>query len=307
MYAHALLLAAAAGLAVAQRPTNTSICDYYTTALFTDNTAKNQYALLTALVNRAGTGNQTTSTKVNGIVVPGEYNGTAVNLLPYFDAELKSTNRNNMPACVNFLDGGSNQNTLFAHLYQYFGALLGCSAYGTADFPAYQGNPNMYEVHKFMYLNAYQVEYFIEQVGLSAKSFGVADSDVTAVGQSLTSAFNYRDSAPVALLPGAPVQPQAICIDPSCPLAANPDYSAYETPYPPTYCNATTNGTSTMAGSTATSGSYATMNGTMTMASATGTAVASQTTSGVPAYTGAADRTTVSAAVLILGALAALL
>ncbi|KAH9844973.1 hypothetical protein Tdes44962_MAKER06958 [Teratosphaeria destructans] len=285
MYAPVLLLAAAAGLAVAQRPTNTSICDYYTTALFTDNTAKNQYALLTALVNRAGTGNQTTDTKVNGIVVPGEYNGSAVNLLPYFDAELKSTNRNNMPACVNFVDGGSNQETLFAHLYQYFGALLGCSTYGSADFPAYQGNPNMYEVHKFMYLDAYQVEYFIEQ--------------------SLTAAFDYRDSAPVALLPNTEAQPQAICINPSCPLAANPDYSAYETPYPPTYCNATSNST-TMAASATTSCPYPTMNATMTMATATGT-MASQTTSGAAEYTGAADRTTGSAAALILGALAALL
>jgi len=34
---------------------------------------------------------------------------------------------------------GSNQYMLFTHLYQYFGALLGCSGYGTAGFPAYMG------------------------------------------------------------------------------------------------------------------------------------------------------------------------
>ena len=46
-----LLLLAGAGLASAQsRPMNTSICDYYTTALLKNNTAANQYTLLTLLV-----------------------------------------------------------------------------------------------------------------------------------------------------------------------------------------------------------------------------------------------------------------
>ena len=35
----------------------------------------------------------------------------------------------------------------------------------------------MYEVHKFMALDSNEVGYFIEQVGLSAKSFGVAEED----------------------------------------------------------------------------------------------------------------------------------
>lgn len=53
----ALLLAAAAGIAGAQRPTNTSICDYYTTALLKNNTAENQYTLLTLVVNTVVIGN----------------------------------------------------------------------------------------------------------------------------------------------------------------------------------------------------------------------------------------------------------
>lgn len=48
-----LALASAAGLVDAQRPTNTSICDYYTTALLKENTAANQYTLLTLVVNTA--------------------------------------------------------------------------------------------------------------------------------------------------------------------------------------------------------------------------------------------------------------
>jgi hypothetical protein len=42
---------------LAQRPSNVSICDYYTTALLMNNTAENQYTVLTLLVNTAVIGN----------------------------------------------------------------------------------------------------------------------------------------------------------------------------------------------------------------------------------------------------------
>ena len=41
-----------------------------------------------------------------GILAPAVYGGEQVNLLPYFNGCLESTNVNNMPASVNFLDGG---------------------------------------------------------------------------------------------------------------------------------------------------------------------------------------------------------
>jgi len=41
----------------AQRPADTSICDYYTTALLKENTDANQLALLTLIVNTAVIGN----------------------------------------------------------------------------------------------------------------------------------------------------------------------------------------------------------------------------------------------------------
>jgi hypothetical protein len=50
------VLAVVSGV-VAQRPSNVSICDYYTTALLTNNTAENQYTLLTLLVNTVVIGN----------------------------------------------------------------------------------------------------------------------------------------------------------------------------------------------------------------------------------------------------------
>lgn len=50
------ILAVLSGV-VAQRPSNVSICDYYTTALLKNNTSQNQYTLLTLLVNTAVIGN----------------------------------------------------------------------------------------------------------------------------------------------------------------------------------------------------------------------------------------------------------
>ena len=44
---------------------------------------------------------------VPGILAPGEYNGTKVNLLPYFDGTLASSNRGGKTGVsVNFLDDG---------------------------------------------------------------------------------------------------------------------------------------------------------------------------------------------------------
>lgn len=99
------------GNVAAQRPSETSICDYYTTALLKENTAENQAKLLTLVVNTAAIGNYTQPNV--GIAVPGllaqgqKYNDTEVNLLPYFSGMLESTNRGgDKGVAVNFLDGG---------------------------------------------------------------------------------------------------------------------------------------------------------------------------------------------------------
>lgn len=86
-----------------------SICDKYTTALLKDNTPANQYTLLTLVVNTVVIGNYTqpnVGITVPGILAPADYMGEQVNLLPYFNGCLESTNVNNMPESVNFLDGG---------------------------------------------------------------------------------------------------------------------------------------------------------------------------------------------------------
>ena len=70
MYKSTLALLAAAGSVIATgRPSDQSICDYYTTALLKDDTPTNQYTLLTLLVNTVVIGNYST---VNvGVTVPG--------------------------------------------------------------------------------------------------------------------------------------------------------------------------------------------------------------------------------------------
>lgn len=231
----------------AQRPTNTSICDYYTGALLKANTAENQYTLLKLLVNTVVIGNYTKTpapmNAVPGILAAGKINDTDVNLAPFFTGMSgPTTNRGNVAtAGVLFLDGGgaapllnntlptmgSNQYFLVTHLYQYFGSLLGCTMQGNTAFPAYEGNPSQYDVHKYMYLTNAQNTYFIQQVALAASSFGVATSDIQAVGAALNMYFNQRCTQNVSIPATARPLPQAICISSDCPLAANSSCAAY--------------------------------------------------------------------------------
>ena len=102
---------------------------------------------------------------------------------------------------------------LLTHLYSYFGVLLGCSMVGKDSYPAYAGDKSMYDVHKYMGLGAAEVGYFIEQVGLAAASFGVADADVTAVGMALNSLFGYKCAAAATVVPSQGDALQAICIE----------------------------------------------------------------------------------------------
>ncbi|PVH71580.1 hypothetical protein DL98DRAFT_395447, partial [Cadophora sp. DSE1049] len=237
MHLKILALVAAASTVAAQTP---SFCDKYTIALFKDNTAVNQYKLLTAVVNTAVIGNY--SETANGAVVPGilapaQVGGVAVDLLPYFNGVLASTNQGGSSGvAVNFFDDGgasalkagrpANGNTsrqflLLTHLYEYFGTLLGCSMQGGSDFPGYAGHSSQYNVHKFMVLSPPEVTYFIEQVAASALSFGVTPEDIAPVGQALMNLFGFRCSPATTVIPSQGHQPQSICSAPACPIAAN--------------------------------------------------------------------------------------
>lgn len=166
---------------------------------------------------------------VPGILAPGKVDGVDVNLLPYFDGSLASSNRGGSSGvAVNNLDGGgaeplkknmpansntSNQYFLLTHLYAFFGSLLGCTTYGMPGFPAYDGFPSQYQVHKFMDLDHHEVSYFIQQVGLAASSFGVSKDDVTAVGGALDKLFNYKCLPPATAIKAQGPQLQSICAE----------------------------------------------------------------------------------------------
>lgn len=282
--------------AFAQRPANESICDYYTTALLTNNTGENQLTLLTLLVNTVVIGNYTkpnVGVSVPGILAKGTYNGTEVNLLPYFNGGLASTNRGGSSGVsVNFLDDGgavplmmnkpangtsSMQYKLLTHLYQYFGALLGCSATG---FPSYQGFGSQASVHRFMDLDAAEVGYFIQNVGLAAASFGVTEDDITVVATALSTIFNVKCAPPTTVIPAQGAQLQSICQADDCALAPNATCAAYPVTMQPAVSNATLAGTS---GSTSTNSTSSGSGSNSTVSGSGASATPSSST-----YTGAA-------------------
>ena len=90
-----------------------------------------------------------------------------------------------------------------------------------------------------MALDQNQVGYFIQQVGLSAASFGVATADVTAVGKALTALFDYRCAPNTTVVPEQGPQLQSICIADTCPIAMNATCSAYAPVIEPFAANAT--------------------------------------------------------------------
>ncbi|KAJ3258578.1 hypothetical protein HK103_003538 [Boothiomyces macroporosus] len=213
-----------------------SLCDKYTTALFKDNTEDNQLKLLTALVNRVVGGNFTATANgkpVTGILVKGTFDGQPVDMLPFFTGQSgPTTNVGGVAtAGINFLDGGaadalkqglpandpnSRQFKLLTHLYQLFGSLLACSKQGGQVFPNYSGNPSMLDTHRFMNLNKATMDFFIDQVGQAAISFGVTADDATKVGQALQTLFNNQCAPLAKLTPQTAPTEQGFCLGDGC-------------------------------------------------------------------------------------------
>jgi hypothetical protein len=193
-----------------------TICDNYTAILFNVNNSTNQLSLITAVVNLAVLGDA----KLN---VPGILAAQG-GLAPIFAGAGPTTNEGGNRVTVNFLDGGINQNTLLEHLYQFFGALIGCTA---AGFPAYAGVASMFEAHRFMDVNETENDYFISQVGAAASALGVSSSDVATIAGILDSKFNTRCAKPISAEDGLPAfligSLPSVCTAENCPLDADPD------------------------------------------------------------------------------------
>jgi hypothetical protein len=90
-----------------------SMCDKYTTQILGSNEPTNQRLLMSLFVNTALVGNYTTPNvgiAVNGIMWPGSWKGEPVDLMPWFNGELASSNPCpddcGQGVSVNWLDGG---------------------------------------------------------------------------------------------------------------------------------------------------------------------------------------------------------
>lgn len=99
---------------LAKRPQNASICDYYAQSLYGTNTSQTQYQLTQHIVTLAFAGappgSSNISSSITGIFNPGtfSYQGTTlgVDLLPWFNGSIDSTNLNNQAVGIDWLDDG---------------------------------------------------------------------------------------------------------------------------------------------------------------------------------------------------------
>ena len=116
-----------------------------------------------------------------------------------------------------------------------------------------------------MALDSAQVGYFITQVGLAAASFGVAQSDVTLVGNTLVKVFDYRCAPPTIVIPSQGAQLQSICTANDCMISPNSTCSSYSAAISPAVANSTlassgnssASSSSSMSSTSSTSGSGA--------------------------------------------------
>lgn len=93
-----------------------------------------------------------------------------------------------------------------------------------------QQHPNLYQVHKFMALDPNELGWFIENVGLAARSVGISEREANIITSSMSRSLNLRCLPPIAVLPGGPVAPQGLCTDATCELAPNAACTAYDFP-----------------------------------------------------------------------------
>lgn len=150
-----------------------------------------------------------------------------------------------------------------------------------SGFDAYDGNPSMYKVHKFMNLGKPEMDYFIAQVAMAAASFGVAKDDITAVGKALGDTFNMRCSAPAEVIKGKGAQPQAICIKSGCDEAKDAKCDAYAEAVAPGNCtmSMTSSGSMMPTGTSSMNGGGSMTSGSMT---GSGSATATPTSTNPP-------------------------
>ncbi|KFY40146.1 hypothetical protein V494_03619 [Pseudogymnoascus sp. VKM F-4513 (FW-928)] len=240
-------------IVIAQRPSSISICDYYTQVEYGSASGENQLKLIQGIVALAFAGPKSIPSKnvpkeLTGILNPGVQGGHRVDLMPFFNGTLASTNLNNQPVGINWLDDGgltplsnylsgktksvvlsnsTNEYRLFGHFYTSFSRIFECSL-PPADPPTPGGSLNLAYAHKFMSLNFDEVAYFIDQLTRAAEFYGFSKADAQALNTRMNSLYNSRCAPPVTFNSQKDPQLLSLCQDPSCPLAVpNSDCGAY--------------------------------------------------------------------------------
>jgi len=104
-----VILAVLFGLSLAQRPSNASTCDYYATTLYGSNSSDTQFQLIQGIIALAFGGSfnlSNISSDITGILNPGTFQNLTVDLRPWFNGSIDSTNLNNQAVGIDWLDGG---------------------------------------------------------------------------------------------------------------------------------------------------------------------------------------------------------
>ncbi|KAG6009648.1 hypothetical protein E4U21_001712 [Claviceps maximensis] len=240
-----LLLSAAPHIVSAQVRGDQSICDFYAAKNYGENNATTQLKLMQGIVAYAYAGGNSMPNgdkDSTGIFNPGVYQGQDVYLRPWFDGSKATSNNNDQPVNIQWLDGGgttplvafmngstptaeiqkgTNQYKLFTHWYYVFGKVYSCSRYKTFVENSFEPLNPAY-VHKYMDLNQTHVGYFIDQLLVASKYYGFSDSDIHALSNSMNSKYNFR------CLPPVDNSVTSICLAKECPVAApSPNCAVY--------------------------------------------------------------------------------
>ena len=105
-----LLLIFLFGASLAQRPSTASTCDYYSQSLYGANNSQTQSQLVQHIVALAfagaPSGTTNISSDITGILNTGTFQDSPVDLAPWFNGAIDSTNLNDQAVGINWLDDG---------------------------------------------------------------------------------------------------------------------------------------------------------------------------------------------------------
>jgi hypothetical protein len=106
------------GVTFAQRPSDVTICDFYAEQRYGSSDEGAQFQLIQGIVSYAFGGSMgltNLSADITGILHPGVFEDIPVDLQPWFNGSKQSTNLNNQPIGINWLDSGG-MDPLYAYL-----------------------------------------------------------------------------------------------------------------------------------------------------------------------------------------------